>query len=146
MFFGQYAIQINNNKALTFPEHLENGLAGNVFITQGFDRNLVIMPEDAFREQYKRATSINMADPLARLFLRLFLGNAVLVQLNKYRQMQLPERLCDYAELSNEDTAVLVGQGDHVEVWSKSYWDEQNIDLQDAKANANRFASLDLRL
>ncbi len=146
MFYGQYTIQIDNEKTLTFPEHFSEELAGNIYITQGIDRNLVIMTESSFTELYQRVISLNMAEPSARLLLRLFLGNAILTRLSDLFKMQLSEHLYAYAELSEESAAVLVGQGDHVEIWSQTYWEKQNIDLQDANTNAYRFASLDLRL
>jgi len=146
MFYGQYTTHIDNDKAITFPEHFSDELMGNIYITQGIDRNLIIMPENSFTELYKRVIGLNMADPSARLLLRLFLGNAILTQLSESRQMQLSENLYAYAELSYGSMAVLVGQGNHVEVWSHRYWEKQNIDLQDATTNADRFASLDLRV
>ena len=145
MFYGQYSIQLDNNKALTFPEHYASELRGNVFVVQGFDRNLLIMPEKSFSLLYQRVTSLNMADPLARLLLRLFLGNAILANLDDKNQMILSEHLYKYAKLSSGDTAILVGQGDHIEIWAPRYWENQNLDLLDAKMNAHRFASLDLR-
>ncbi|MBT3188462.1 MAG: hypothetical protein HN736_04525 [Anaerolineae bacterium] len=145
MFYGQYTIQLDHDKALTFPEYFSEKLSGNVFITKGIDRNLVIMPENSFTELYQRVISLNMAEPSARLLLRLFLGNAILSQLDGLQKMQLSEHLYAYAELSDESAAVLVGQGDHIEIWSQTYWEKQNVDLQDASINAHRFASLDLR-
>ncbi|MCF6278685.1 MAG: hypothetical protein L3J16_08055, partial [Anaerolineales bacterium] len=117
-----------------------------IFVTQGFDRNLVIMPEHSFVELYQRVTNLNMADPLARLLLRMVLGNAVLTRLDENRQMHLDKRLYDYAEFPQDAKAVLVGQGDHVEVWSQACWSQQNTDLQDVSMNAYRFAALDLRV
>ncbi len=146
MFYGQYTIQIDNDKSISFPEHFSDRLRGNVFVIQGFDRNLIIMPEAVFKELYQRVISLNMADPLARLLLRLVLGNALLVKLDDTQKMQLSESLFSYADLSNEVGAVLVGQGDHVEVWSRSLWDKQSIDIDDAVTNSYRFASLNLSI
>lgn len=145
MFFGQYTFQMDNKRHITFPEHFLDELAGNIYMVQGFDRNLIIMSENSFTELYQRVTSLNMADPLVRMLARLLLGNAVLTQLNELHKMQLSEHLYKYAELSEENKAVLVGQGDHVEIWSQGNWEKENIDLQDATTNAYRFASLDLR-
>ena len=117
MFYGQYTIQIDNDKSISFPEHFSDRLRGNVFVIQGFDRNLIIMPEAVFKELYQRVISLNMADPLARLLLRMVLGNAILANLDDMHKMQLSESLFTYANLSNKMGAVLVGQGDHIEVW-----------------------------
>ena len=145
MFYGQYTSQIDTNRSITLPKHFLDELAGNIYMVQGFDRNLIIMSENSFTELYQRVTSLNMADPLVRLLARLLLGNTVLTQLNESHKMQLSEHLYDYAGLSEGDQAVLVGQGDHVEVWSQGNWEKENIDLQDADTNAYRFSSLDLR-
>ncbi len=143
MFYGQYTIPFSSKKILTLPEAFASSLSGDVFVTQGIDRNLLIMPESTFTELYRRVIAMNIADPLARLLQRLFLGNATLANLSQSRQMELSERLCEYAELSDENV-ILVGQGDYFEVWSRSHWEKQNADLQDAKTNADRFAYLDL--
>ncbi|MBC8335614.1 MAG: hypothetical protein H8E29_10135 [Anaerolineales bacterium] len=144
MFYGQYTSQIDTNRSITLPGYFLNELAGNIYMIQGFDRNLIIMSENSFTKLYQRVIGLNMADPLVRLLARLLLGNTVLTQLKEADKMQLSERLSDYAELSEENQAVLVGQGDHVEIWSQPNWEKQNLDLQDSVTNANRFASLDL--
>ena len=46
-------------------------------MTQGFDRNVQVLTAGAFQQLYRQAASLNIADPLARLMLRLFLGSAI---------------------------------------------------------------------
>ncbi len=145
MFYGRYTIQISANRALTFPERFADELTGNIFVAQGFDRNLLVMPEKSFFLLYQRVTNLNMADPLARMLLRLFLGNTIHAKLDEKRQMRLSEHLYEYAKLSSGSSAILVGQGDHIEIWSPRYWENQSVDLLDATANSHRFASLDIR-
>ncbi|MBT6050918.1 MAG: hypothetical protein HOG49_29315 [Candidatus Scalindua sp.] len=145
MFYGQYTIQLDADKALAFPERFADELTGNVFVVQGFDRNLLVMPEKSFFLLYQRVTSLNMADPLARMLLRLFLGNTIHAELDGDRRMHLSEHLYEYAKLSPGGSAICVGQGDHIEIWSPRYWENQNIDLSDAATNSHRFASLDIR-
>ncbi len=144
MFYGQHTTQVDANQTFTLPEVFFSHLSDDLFVTQGFDRNLIIMPENAFAELFQRLTSMNMADPLARLLLRLFLGNAMHVPNTSSREVMLSEQLSKYAELPSGDMAVLVGQGDHLEVWSLKHWEEQNINMQDASKNAYRFSSLNL--
>jgi len=145
MFYGRYTIQIGANKALAFPEHFADELTGNIFVVQGFDRNLLVMPENSFLLLYQRVTNLNMADPLARMLLRLFLGNTIHAELDEDRRMRLTEHLYEYAKLSSGGSAIFVGQGDHIEIWSPRYWENQSADLLDATANSHRFASLDIR-
>ena len=48
----------------------------------------------------------------------------------------------EYANL--ESNVVVVGQGDYVEVWSSDLWQQQQIEIQDSKANAQRFAAFNI--
>ncbi|MBT3337958.1 MAG: hypothetical protein HN855_05905 [Anaerolineae bacterium] len=144
MFYGQHTTQVSASKTFSLPEDFLSDINDDLFITQGFDRNLIIMPENVFVELYQRVTSMNMADPLARLLLRLFLGNATLIPRNSSHEVTLSEQLLKYAELLCGDMAILVGQGDHLELWAQGHWEEQKVDLLDVSKNAYRFSSLNL--
>ncbi|MBT3321030.1 MAG: hypothetical protein HN392_01970 [Anaerolineae bacterium] len=145
MFYGQHTIQIDANKVFEFPKPFSNELTDNLFIFQGFDCNLLIMPEKTFFLFYKSVTSLNIANPLTRKLLRLSLGNAILAEVNETRQIQLSEYLYKYAKLFENNSAVFIGQGDHFEIWSAECWENQKVDLLDTSMNSHRFASLDLR-
>ena len=123
------------------PPPYKAELTGGAYMTQGFDRNLQVLSVDAFQILCRQAASLNGADPLARLLLRLILGNAV-----EFRQpgtsLAIPDNLKEYAQL-NEDV-LLIGQGDYFEVWAPEQWAEQESQLSDAEANATRFAGLKL--
>ena len=110
-------------------------------MTQGFDRNLQVLTADAFRHVYRQAASLNSADPLARLLLRLFLGSAV--ELPQARtSLAVPDNLKEYAGL--QVNVLLVGQGDYFEIWAPDLWSEQESQLRDVGVNASRFAALTL--
>ena len=146
MFYGQYTIHIKDEQAISLPDRFANDLHSNLFITQGFDRNLIIMPENEFLSFYHHIRAMNIANPLARLFLRHFLANAAFVSHGDIEHIEISDRLYEYADLSKEDAVVLVGQGDHLEVWQQKTWQEQSLDIQDSSKNAHRFAGLYLRV
>jgi len=110
-------------------------------MTQGFDRNVQVLSARAFEKVYHQATSLNIADPSARLLLRLLLGNAIDVPGGK-ASLPIPDNLRAYAGL--QDTVLLVGQGDYFELWSPDEWQKQEAQVLDAEANASRFAALAL--
>ena len=66
------------------------------------------------------------------------------MQLDRIGRTLVPQFLRDFAVLENE--AIIVGVGEAVEIWSPKIWAEQEILLQDADANAQRFAELDLSI
>jgi MraZ protein len=85
---------------------------------------------------------MNLADPLARLLLRMILGAASELEMDEAGCIFVPQNLREFANLNGE--AVLVGQGDYFEVWSPAHWHEQETQLQDAETNSQRFVMLDL--
>ena len=145
MFYGQYTIDIKEQQVISLPDRFANDLRSNLFITQGFDRNLIIMPENVFLDFYNRVRAMNMANPLTRLFLRHFLANATFILRGDIEHIEISERLYEYADLSKKEAAVLVGQGDHLEIWEQKKWQEQSLEIQDSSKNAHRFAVLDLQ-
>lgn len=109
-------------------------------MTQGFDRNLQVLTAGAFREVYRKATSLNIADPLARLLLRLFLGSAVQFHTDLKGVVIVPNELKEFAHIGQD--LLLVGQGDYFEIWAPELWSMQEAQLQDADANSSRFSAL----
>jgi MraZ protein len=142
MFLGQYQLCLDDGHYLTVPASFRETLAEGFYITQGFEKDLLIVTDKAFRELYQRVISMNIADPLARLLLRMILGNASRLEMDELGRVQIPHNLAAFAGL--DKASVLVGQGDYIEIWSPTMWEEQHNNLQDTEANAERFALLDL--
>lgn len=140
MLLGKFSRTLNKQNRIAVPPQFRAELAGGAYITQGFDRNLQVLSASAFKEIYARARALNVADPLARMLLRLILGNAHELETDEHDSLQIPDELRDYARL--EQDVLLVGQGDYFEIWSPEFWASQEAELRDAETNARRFASL----
>lgn len=139
MFLGHHFTQLKNSNRLPVPENWRKLISDGVYLTQGFDQNIMILTPKTFQEIYARITALNIADPLARLLQRMFLGTASYVEYTDNETITLPPELLGYANL--ESTAVIVGQGEYVEVWSSDLWQQQQSEIQDAQANSQRFSA-----
>lgn len=142
MFLGQYQHNLDEKGRLMIPARFRELLVGGAFITQGFDRCLMIMTTGYFEEVYHRINAMNLADPTARMLRRLFLANAYPVEVDKVGRVLLPANLRQIIQLDGE--AIIAGQGEYFEVWKPTDWNEQLIQLQDTDANNRRFAALNL--
>jgi MraZ protein len=142
MFLGQYQHSLDDKSRLMIPARFRELLVGGAYITQGFDRCLMIMTTAYFEEVYRRINAMNLADPTARMLRRLFLANAYPVEIDKVGRVLVPVSLRQAIELEGE--AIIAGQGDYFEVWTPAQWNEQRTQLQDTDANNQRFAALDL--
>ena len=142
MFLGQFQHNLDEKGRLMIPARYRELLAAGAYITQGFDKCLMVMTDVHFNEVYERINAMNMADPNARLLRRLILSNAYSVEIDRVGRILIPGNLRQVIELNGE--AIVAGQGDYFEVWNPADWYQQMDQLQDIEMNNQRFATLDL--
>ena len=142
ILIGQHILSINKQGQLNLPSSLCAALQNHAYITQGFDRNLLLMTGESFERLYSQIKNTSISDPLARLLVRMFLANAVELHLDASGQVQVPSALQEYA--GAEDKVVVVGQGDYFELWAPAKWNEQSVALGSAEANVDRFTKFNL--
>jgi MraZ protein len=142
MFLGQFQHNLDEKGRLMIPARYRELLAAGAFITQGFDKCLMVMTDIYFKQVYDRINAMNLADPIARLLRRLILSNAYPVEVDKVGRILLPQNLRQVLALNGE--AIVAGQGEYFEVWNPVDWNQQMDQLQDIETNNQRFATLDL--
>ena len=140
MFLGKFSRTLDTKSRFSLPTPFREQTSGGVYITQGFDRNLQVLPSSAFQEVSRRIMSLNIADPLARLMLRLFLGTATRMGAEPSNHLAIPADLKDYANLRED--ILLIGQGDYFEIWAPELWAKQQTQINDAETNSSRFTML----
>jgi MraZ protein len=142
MFLGQFQHTLDEKGRLMIPARYRELLAAGAFITQGFDKCLMVMTDVHFKEVYERINAMNMADQNARLLRRLILSNAYSVEIDRVGRILIPGNLRQVIALDGE--AIVAGQGDYFEVWNPIDWNQQMDQLQDIETNNKRFSTLDL--
>ena len=141
MFLGQYQHNLDDKGRLMIPARYRDLLAAGAYITQGFDKCLMVMTDAYFKEMYNLINSMNMADPSARLLRRLILSNAYPVEVDKVGRILVPQNLRGFLGIESGELT-LAGQGEYFEVWSPAEWKMQMDKQQDVEANEQRFATL----
>jgi len=144
LFLGHHPTQLKKSNRLPIRSDWQKMISSGVYLTQGFDQNILILMPKTFQEIYTRLTALNITDPLVRLLLRMFLSKASYIENVENETISLPQELLDYANL--ESNVVVVGQGEYVEVWSSDLWEQQQSEIQDAQANSQRFSALTLSI
>jgi MraZ protein len=143
MFLGQFQHNLDDKGRLMIPARFRELLEGGAFITQGFDKCLMVMTDVYFKQVYERIEAMNLADPTARLLRRLILSNAYPVEADKVGRILVPQNLRAFLGIENGEL-IVAGQGEYFEVWTPALWSEQMAQLQNTEANTHRFAALDL--
>ena len=143
MFLGQFQHNLDDKGRLMIPARFRELLEGGAYITQGFDKCLMVLTEEYFKQVYERIEAMNLADPTARLLRRLILANAYQVEPDKVGRIVVPQNLRTFLGVTSGEL-IVAGQGDYFEVWMPTTWSEQMALLQDVEANNARFSTLDL--
>lgn len=144
MFLGQYTHNVDSKGRLIVPARYRELLAEGAFLMQGFERNLMVFTVSDFERISNKVNATSITNPNARKLKRLIFATADLVEVDKTGRILIPQFLREMAGL--DGGAVIVGSGDHFEIWSPEAWEEQLKQLQDPEANEERFAALDLTL
>jgi MraZ protein len=143
MFLSQFQHTLDDKGRLMIPARYRELLAAGAFITQGFDRCLMVMTDVYFRQVYDRINSMNPADSTTRLLRRMILSNAYPVDVDKVGRILVPQNLRAFIGVDSGEL-IVAGQGDYFEVWTPAEWQSQMDNLQNVEANEQRFAALDL--
>ncbi len=141
-FLGQFQHNLDDKGRLMIPARFREMLDGGAYMTQGFDRCLMVMTGEYFRQVVADLNSTSLTDPNARILRRMILGNAFQLDIDKIGRVLVPQMLREFAALNGE--AVVVGQGEYFEVWAPAAWAEQVKLMQDTETNNQRFATLNL--
>ena len=143
MFLGQFQHTLDDKGRLMVPARYRDLLAAGAYITQGFDKCLMVMTEEHFNEVYAILSGLNMADQSARMLRRLILSNAYQVEVDRVGRILVPQNLREFLGVASGEL-IVAGQGEYFEVWTPAEWKSQMDSLHDVEANAQRFATLNL--
>ena len=143
MFLGQFQHNLDDKGRLMVPARYRDLLAAGAFITQGFDKCLMVMTDAYFKQVYERINNMNLADSTARMLRRLILSNAYPVEVDKVGRILVPQNLREFLGITSGELTV-AGQGEYFEVWTPAEWKVQMDNLHDVEANEQRFSTLDL--
>lgn len=104
----------------------------------------MVLPPRRFYVLYRQLQRLSLTNPQARQLRRLMFASAAQTKVDRSGRIRIPAEL--RARVGLEKDVVIVGVGDYFELWTPSAWQEQLRLLEDAEANAQRFAVFHLAL
>ncbi|MFN8471965.1 MAG: division/cell wall cluster transcriptional repressor MraZ [Anaerolineae bacterium] len=127
MFYGEFLQDVDARGRLVIPQAFRADLANGLVITRGLDGCLLVYPASRWDEVADAVSRLPLTRSVARAFVRLLLGGASPQTLDTQGRFTLPVPLRRYARL--DSSAVIVGTGDHIEIWGDTAWDRMTDDL-----------------
>ena len=122
---GTFQRSVDENQRITVPKELRSALGELTetifYVAPGTDGSLAIYDEASFVRVADRLSDAPPAQRDVRDFGRLFYAQAHRVEMDKQGRVRIPASLAQWAHLAGD--AVLVGVGDHMELWDAGRWE-----------------------
>lgn len=127
MFMGEFNHSVDVKGRVIMPAKFRELLGEKFVVTKGFDKCLAVYGIESWEALQEKLSLMPMVSSDARILRRMIVGSAAEAETDKQGRILLPSPLRVYAGIEKE--AVVIGNIDHVEIWSKEIWEEtQNID------------------
>lgn len=123
--WGEFEQSIDDKGRLVLPIDLRKPLGEEFVITRGPDRAVWLLPFAEWERIYQLIRPGAANGRLAAVLQRQHGGRAFVKYDSQFR-LTIPKHFRDYAEINENQKAVLVGVGDRVELWQKTIWDAYN--------------------
>ena len=122
---GHYSFQVDDKNRLFIPVKHREQLGDTFMITHLYDKCISVYSMDEWEILTQKISSLPQIQ--TRDIIRFLFSSAVEVQTDKQGRIVLSAELLEYAEIKK--AAVLVGVGNHVEIWSENNWAAKKEEL-----------------
>lgn len=121
VFYGEFLVSSSGAGRFVLPKKIRELLKGNIFIlTKGFD--FCLYGYD--REDWERRTNnlfhetIISRDQLEKQ--RFIFSSMIYVEIDNQGRFVIPKNLIQFASI--KEKAIIIGVGDHFEIWNEKNW------------------------
>jgi MraZ protein len=123
VFLGEYQHSLDDRGRLSLPKKIRNELDSvEIVLTRGFEVCIFGYQKSTWLNQTEKQLEIPIFEEKGRNLRRYIFSGAVTVEIDKLGRVLVPANLKEYAQIENE--VVVIGAGDHFEIWSESKWKE----------------------
>ena len=126
---GTFVRAVDDKLRIAIPKPLRTALGelpgGVLYVAPGTDGSLAIYTEVEFGRLGERLSSGSPTQHDVRAFGRMFYAQAQAVEVDSQGRMRIPPELAQLAGLQAgvQKEALLVGVGDHLELWDRPRWE-----------------------
>lgn len=121
MFLGEYQTKFSGRGRVILPKKLREGISGDeIILSKGFEGCIWGFDKKAWEKEAEKQLEVSSLDEKARLLRRYIFSSSIAVELDGQGRFVIPLSLLNYAQVKGE--VVIIGAGDHFEVWQKSLW------------------------
>ncbi|MBI3379888.1 division/cell wall cluster transcriptional repressor MraZ [Candidatus Gottesmanbacteria bacterium] len=131
MFLGSFEPNLMDKGRIALPKKIREELGGSrLILTIGFETCIFGFTEKMWEEVTKPELSRPLfSDKEGRDLRRKMYAEAINIELDSQGRCIIPKSMMDFAGISSE--LVVIGAGDHFEIWNKKLWEEYRSSMRD---------------
>ena len=139
--WGHFEHNLDDKGRVVVPLKFREALGEEFVLTMGPGNHIRAFPLAIWQPIEDQLLNADMFDELNEdvMFLQRLYGNCEFVSPDQQNRLSLPRYLRTWAGLEEGDTAVVLGVGTRVEIWSRSNWEAINKEF--TQPNAARAAA-----
>lgn len=122
MFSGSYIHLVDQKSRIAIPSKIRNQLGDDFILTKGPDNCLWALTNEEWRTVAGKASK-------SVVIQRFFVASAVECTVAKGGRIVIPDVLREHAGIKPGDEVMIVGLGNHIEIWNKAKWQEANSQI-----------------
>lgn len=124
-FRGQHEHNLDSKDRITVPAGHRAKLAEGIVVMAGVEPCVEVWPQQAAEAMESQFLNpLNQMGADARRLRRRFFGTSDATELDSAGRIRLPQHLLEHANL--EGSCLLIGVGDHLEIWNRSAWEAES--------------------
>lgn len=128
LFLGEYVHSLDERGRVILPKKIRQELEEReVILGRGFEACIFGFDRASWEKEATKQLDQPVTDIKAREVRRYMFSGAEKVEIDKLGRILMPAQLKEYAAIRHE--VIIVGAGDHFEVWDRLRWKEYLVKL-----------------
>lgn len=123
MFLGTFQPTLIGKGRIALPKKIRQEVAGaRVILTVGFEKCIFGFEENTWAKTTETDLSRPLSDETGRNLRRKMFSRAQIINLDSQGRLVIPDEMFKFAGI--KDKLMIIGAGDHFEIWNESDWHE----------------------
>ena len=130
LFLGEYDHALDERSRVTLPRKIRQEIEEKeVVLSRGFDSCIFGFDKSSWAREASKNLESAVTESKGRELRRYLFAAAEKVEIDKLGRILLPAQLKEYARI--EKQVVIIGAGDHFEIWGEVQWRAYAARLKD---------------
>ncbi|MBP7967640.1 division/cell wall cluster transcriptional repressor MraZ [Candidatus Woesebacteria bacterium] len=123
VFYGEYEVSMTSGGRVALPKKIREALSGTEFVaSKGFTNCLAGYDKKDWEKRAVELLNVSLLDKEHIEKRRMLFSSTIYITVDDQGRAVLPKNLREYAHIA--DKVMIVGVGDHFELWDKNVWDQ----------------------